>query len=85
MKKIEAEEIIHALKRVWNSPQVSWNDTEEKLHKVFKETLWDGKHIYNIGLDIRNELWEEVKELRKEGKYAALKYDKKFSREFLRR
>ena len=36
-------------------------------------------------LDIRNELWEEVKELRKEGKYAALKYDKKFSRGFPRR
>ena len=29
-------------------------------------------------MDTRKELWEKVKELRKEGKYAVLKYDSNF-------
>ena len=31
---------------------------------------------------IRQKLWEEVKQLREKGKYAVLKYDKIFTRDF---
>ncbi|XP_065662726.1 uncharacterized protein LOC136085353 [Hydra vulgaris] len=36
----------------------------------------------NETMEIRKKLWEEVKRLRKEGKYAIIKYDKIFVREF---
>ncbi|XP_065658502.1 uncharacterized protein LOC136083018 [Hydra vulgaris] len=36
----------------------------------------------NETMEIRKKLWEEVKQLRKEGKYAIIKYDKIFVREF---
>ena len=33
-------------------------------------------------IEIRKKLWENVMKLRREGKYAVLRYDKSFTREF---